>query len=955
MSRPALVVFGPNSSGKTSFIQRFLGIGSILPSGIGPVTARIVQLTYASAEQACFCVYETIEKTMVQYRGDLSYFFKNQLQPNWEGITDAILPHVKRPTNIDESSPEFDEWAKCFVEVSLPSNVLSLGIDIYDTPGFLSNNREQVLTDNLHKLVKRIKPTLVFLYDNATISDTDKSCFLAMKNALGSMERVSVFFLNTKADCISIANDYLLDDDPDNVPEDLFCDTLREKRQHCYELLLRRREMASEVLGRLPDSVDKSTCFDICTIPGNFDPWETYTNLINAASFQRIVEFAVESYSAPTLALARDILATVDDYFDLTVSAAVRLPNQWKTLYDEAIEWGRNFFEEYEKVLPTLTDDLVTNILHLFEDLKPQIAHQAALIIRTDDPIDALLQDNGKTITNYIRLAVQEQVIKVAANNVIITRRDEVKNLIASHFQQQRGIRKNELLTIAQRQILSEISADVLQQNTLFNIFLDNIIKLPMRFMRFWRSLPTRLSAYQKDLYNRHIHGKITHGDDDVYQLLDAMDAYATLSNETNRRTFADYCLTKIADELGQQKGAFGRNLIVWIEVQKEAFNKIITSDYQYITNHLSGQQALHNLISQLSGPFASVECHLLATVELVKRRAVRPIINEELGRGGFYSVHAAQWSTENNLAVKKLLHPLTDNEYMVALEAHYHRAATRLCSNYIVPLLYLYENNINDNQQELWLIMPKYSMSLRDYLRRHIHEISFAKVISFALTIVKALAEFHRLELVHRDLKASNIMLDDNEQCYIMDFGTAKLGLSNQTLLGTAPLPPEMIAIHVQQQTGTVAYDGTAADIFSFGLLLYEMLPKPTYERLDSNALLHLEQILLSNQQSDINTKAYEAQIRACLDKEPAKRPSAIKLISELTRIQHRTEVKPCMVCDDRERALRFVPCGHKVICAQCWESWCATSNGNGRCILCKGIVTGQTQDDSNATYYLQ
>jgi serine/threonine protein kinase len=234
----------------------------------------------------------------------------------------------------------------------------------------------------------------------------------------------------------------------------------------------------------------------------------------------------------------------------------------------------------------------------------------------------------------------------------------------------------------------------------------------------------------------------------------------------------------------------------------------------------------------------------------------------------------------------------------------------------------------------------------------RHIHEISFARVVSFALTIATALADLHRLELVHRDLKASNIMLDENEQCYIIDFGTTKFGLSNKTMLGTAPLPPEMVAAYLKKHTGFVHYDGTAADIYSFGLLLYEMLPKPSYERLDTDGLSRLEELLCSNPQSDAITTAYKNQIRACLDQNPAKRPSIVQLISDLEIIQRRTEVKPCTVCEDQERGVRLVPCGHKVMCAQCWESWTARSNDNVRCILCKAIVTNQTQDDSNATF---
>ena len=853
--RPALVVFSSNSNSKTSFLQHFLGIDNILPSSNGSVTARIVQFTCASAEQTCFRVYETIEKTSIQYEGDLSKFFEDQLQPNWEGITNTILPHVKRPINMDENSSEFNEWTKSLVEVSLSSNVLSLGIDVYDTPDFLSDNREEVLTDNLHKLVKRIKPTLVFLYDNATMSDTDKSCCLAMRNALGSIE---------------------------------------------------------------PDAADECTCFDVCAIPYGSDQW-------------------AEAYSMPSLTLARGMLAAVDNYFDLLVSTTFRAPEQWKILLEEATEWGSKFFDEYEKLLPKLVDDLMTNIFELLDELKLQITHQAALIIRTDDPVDALLQHSTKTIQDYIRLTVQEQVIKVAANNVITTRRDQVRALVENHFQQQHGLHKNELLSINQRGVLSEISMEVLQQTSLFNVFLHNLTKIPRKFTRFWRGLPTRLSANYRDRYNRIVNRRIRRGKDNVYQLLDAMDACSTLSNEINRRIFADYCLTKIAKELEEQRNRFGHNLVTWIEKQKKSFDTKLSLNFIYVTQHLTDRQTFYNVISEFSGPFARLECQLLAAIEITKRGGVLPIIGEELGRGGFCSVHTAQWGVETNLAVKKLLRPSIKNEQMIALEAHYHRKVTLLCLEHIAPLLHVYENPINDNQRELWLIMPRYPMSLRKYLIEHIHEISFDRAISFAITIATALAGLHRLEIVHGDIRASNVMLDDNEQCYIIDFGTASFGLSNRKVLSTGPLRPKMTDAH---------YDGAAADVYSFGLLLYEILPKASYEYLDTNVLSRLEELFRLIPPSDAIRKGYENQIRACLDPIPANRPRADKLVCNLKLIQQRTETELCIICETRHRTLRLIPCRHKVICVPCWETWSRVPDVNTRCILCKAIVTKQIQD---------
>ncbi|CAF3476700.1 unnamed protein product, partial [Rotaria sp. Silwood2] len=65
---------------------------------------------------------------------------------------------------------------------------------------------------------------------------------------------------------------------------------------------------------------------------------------------------------------------------------------------------------------------------------------------------------------------------------------------------------------------------------------------------------------------------------------------------------------------------------------------------------------------------------------------------------------------------------------------------------------------------------------------------------------------------------------MDENDQCYLADFGTAKETCLNSTIIGTPPLAPEI-------QSNSL-YDGMAADIYSFGIFLYEMLPKPHYDR---------------------------------------------------------------------------------------------------------------------------
>lgn len=198
-----LALCGENSSGKTSFIHLLLGIGDILPSDVGPVTARIIKLTYAKGEQACAIIYPSLEASFenkIDIQIDLSKFFiinNEDDEPDWNGIADKLGDYVRRDKKLDIHSEEFSQWAKYFIEIRLPSPILELGIDVYDTAGFRIRDAK-ILKDCLYDLVRRVQPTIVFLYDNPSSTDETNDCFLAVKDTLKHIYTSDIFFLIQK-------------------------------------------------------------------------------------------------------------------------------------------------------------------------------------------------------------------------------------------------------------------------------------------------------------------------------------------------------------------------------------------------------------------------------------------------------------------------------------------------------------------------------------------------------------------------------------------------------------------------------------------------------------------------------------------------------------------------------------------------------------------------------------
>ena len=252
--------------------------------------------------------------------------------------------------------------------------------------------------------------------------------------------------------------------------------------------------------------------------------------------------------------------------------------------------------------------------------------------------------------------------------------------------------------------------------------------------------------------------------------------------------------------------------------------------------------------------------------------------ILDELGRGGMGRVYKAlDREISEAIALKLLVPAFSADEKMIERFRNELKLARRISHKNVCRIF-----DLGNCEGTYYITMEFVPGDNLKSIIRMMGPLAPPRALAVAGQVCDGLAEAHRLGVVHRDLKSSNIMIDREGSARIMDFGIARAaetkGITDRgTLVGT----PEYMA---PEQVEGKDID-QRADIYSLGIILFEMATgRVPFEGTTPLSVALMQKSAKPPDPRDLNSHTpggLVGIISRCLEKDPAARYQKIEDLS--------------------------------------------------------------------------
>ncbi len=188
-----------------------------------------------------------------------------------------------------------------------------------------------------------------------------------------------------------------------------------------------------------------------------------------------------------------------------------------------------------------------------------------------------------------------------------------------------------------------------------------------------------------------------------------------------------------------------------------------------------------------------------------------------QVGAGGMAAVYKAyQASMDRYVAVKVLPRSMASDPQFTSRFENEARVLARLQHPHILPVF-----DFGQAEGYAYFVMPLLETGTLAQ-RLHGQPLPLAQLREFVSQIGDALDYAHSRGLLHRDVKPSNVLVDERDNYLLTDFGISKLmdGSSNLTATGTLIGTPA----YMSPEQGQGRNLDRRSDIYSLGVIVYEL-----------------------------------------------------------------------------------------------------------------------------------
>lgn len=265
----------------------------------------------------------------------------------------------------------------------------------------------------------------------------------------------------------------------------------------------------------------------------------------------------------------------------------------------------------------------------------------------------------------------------------------------------------------------------------------------------------------------------------------------------------------------------------------------------------------------------------MTTSIQLIPNKQI--VFGKKLGEGGFGIVYKGSWQSEE-VAIKtlRMTKLSSDLEEEFVREA---QAMAKLNSPRIIRLFGICREP--GAYAMIMEFMPK--GDLYQLLSEKKNALPWTKRWQLATDIGEGLAYLHANNILHRDLKSLNILLDHNLRAKITDFGLAALKQHSSSMYtesskgSVAWMAPELFTRKTKLTP--------ASDVYAYGMILWEIAARQI-PFLDAPNQQIIPTWIKEGEREDIPEdcpKPYAQLIESCWKADPEERPTAAKVLEAL------------------------------------------------------------------------